>query len=568
MFLSKIWFVLVGLLAGIAVTAAFVAPRPADRQIEQLEGQRLDRAQYSAEQILKTDARRWIDYVAKLGRDANLIESLDAASRGSGELRVLHETVRNRLRVLVPDRQGIGAESIVAVDKSGRVIGRVGDDEGEYGESIGGAEAVADALRGYMTDDTWGANNRIRRIGAAPVYSKGRDRIVGALVVNAETGKRLAELWKRNLGVDVAIVLRNKVLSATLPEALLNDLPKLIADHASEIEKHKRTSALPIYMGNERMLAVAAPFAGEAAQQGAYYVLLTKKSPQSNPWALLSSSTSDDMSWGKFPWLPLGAGIIGILVIGLALQRIEVEKPLKRLRTEVQSLARREIVKLDDTRYGGMLGGIARDINATVEHFTHAPLPKSETAKKDISAILDPIRAPTADGKAFEITVPSGPAKAAPPAPAAMAASLFGAPKATAPTVGMPAGTTPSPVSVPALPPTMPAAPAAPPAFSPMARPPLPMTPVPPNQTMMGFGRPMASEEDPDEHHFRQVFDQYLATRTQCGESNDGLTLDKFRAKLLSNRQQLVAKYGCRSAHFAVYVKDGKAAIRATPIRS
>jgi len=564
MFLSKIWFVLVGLLAGVAVTAAFVAPRPADRRIEQLEGMRLDRAQYATELVLKNDARRWIDYVAKLGRDANLIESLDAASRGSGELRVLHETVRNRLRALVPDRKSIGAESIIAVDRSGRVIARVGDDEGEYGESMGGAEAVADALRGYMTDDTWGASNRIRRIGAAPVYSKGRDRIVGALVVSIETGKKMVERWKRNLGVEVAIVLKKSVLSSTLPEALLTDLPKLIAEHTAEIAKHKRTRALPIYMGNERMLAVAAPFAGEAAQQGAYYVLLTKKSPQSNPWAMLSSSTSDDMSWSKFPWLSLGGGIIGILVIGLLLQRLEVEKPLKRLRAEVHSLSRQEIVKLDDTKYNGKIGGIARDINATVEHFTHAPLPKSETAKKDINAILDPTRPPTADGKAFEITAPpTAPSKPGPPPPAAMAASLFGAPRATIPSVGVPV--TPGPVAVPSLPKATIMGQVPTPAFSTMAKPPLPMTPSPPTDlkgTLAGL-----SDVDPDEHHFRQVYDQYLATRTQCGESNDGLTIDKFRAKLLSNRQQLVAKYGCKSAHFAVYVKDGKAAIRATPVR-
>ena len=45
------------------------------------------------------------------------------------------------------------------------------------------------------------------------------------------------------------------------------------------------------------------------------------------------------------------------------------------------------------------------------------------------------------------------------------------------------------------------------------------------------------------------------------------MTLDKFRTKLEANRQQLVAKYGCRTARFSVYVKDGKAAIKATPVR-
>src|SRR5512133_3900695 len=123
MFLSKIWFVLVGLLAGIAVTAAFVAPRPADRRIEQLEGQRMDRAQYAAEQILKNDARRWIDYVAGLGIDGKVIDALDAASRTTGnDIRLLHESLRKRLRELVPDRQAIGIESIIAVDAKGRVV--------------------------------------------------------------------------------------------------------------------------------------------------------------------------------------------------------------------------------------------------------------------------------------------------------------------------------------------------------------------------------------------------------------------------------------------------------------
>jgi hypothetical protein len=63
------------------------------------------------------------------------------------------------------------------------------------------------------------------------------------------------------------------------------------------------------------------------------------------------------------------------------------------------------------------------------------------------------------------------------------------------------------------------------------------------------------------------VFDDYVATRAKCGEPTLGLSVDKFRTKLEANRQQLVAKYGCRTARFSVYVKDGKAAIKATPVR-
>ena len=576
MFLSKIWFVLVGLLAGVAVTAAFVAPRPADRRIEQLEGQRMDRAQYAAEQLLKNDARRWVDYVAKLGTDGKLIDALDAATRGSGELRPLHESVRNRLRELVPDRQAIGAESIIAVDGKGRVVARVGDDEGEFGESIAGAEVVADALRGYLSDDVWGSNNRLRRIGAAPVLSKSHDRIVGALVVAVETGRRLAEMWKRNLGVEVAIVLRKSVLSSTLPEALLTQLPEVIEEHAAEIASHKRSRALPLYMGTERLLAVAAPFAGEAAEQRAFYVLLTKKSPESDPWALLSSTSSDDLKWGRFPWLPLGFGLLALIAIGLFLQRLEIENPLKHLRAEVHRLAKQEILKIEDTRYGGKLGGIARDINAAIEHFTHAPLPKSETAKKDISAILDP-RAASADGKSFDVSSTAVPARTAVPPPAAMAASLFGTPR-SAPGLG--GG---GPPAIPAAPPPTPfTAPSEPAPFlaPPHHAPPPPQQVPPPRPLPPPFAKPAkapepvpdvagpaSGEEDSDQAHFRQVFDDYVALRQKCGESIVGLSFEKFTAKLQSNRQQLIAKHHCKTAQFTVYEKEGKAALRAVPVR-
>src|SRR5215831_18251557 len=103
MFLSKIFFILLALVAAIATTFAVIAPRPFERRMGVLEGQRLDRAQYAAEQMFKVDAHKWIDHVGKLGRDAIIAESLDAASRGSGEERVIHRTIQDRFRTLIPD---------------------------------------------------------------------------------------------------------------------------------------------------------------------------------------------------------------------------------------------------------------------------------------------------------------------------------------------------------------------------------------------------------------------------------------------------------------------------------
>ena len=194
MFLSKIWFVLVALVAGVAMTAAFVAPRSADRRIVELEGQRLDRAQYAAEQMLKTDAHWSIDYASKLARDAVLSEALDSASKGAGEARMLSETVRNRFRALVPDLAGAGIDGLTAVDAKGRVVARVGEKESESGDAVGGLEVVADALPRLFVRRRLGR----RRQGAAGgrgarACSKGRDRIVA----RSTSRPRRASAWPR-----------------------------------------------------------------------------------------------------------------------------------------------------------------------------------------------------------------------------------------------------------------------------------------------------------------------------------------------------------------------------------
>lgn len=72
---------------------------------------------------------------------------------------------------------------------------------------------------------------------------------------------------------------------------------------------------------------------------------------------------------------------------------------------------------------------------------------------------------------------------------------------------------------------------------------------------------------DPQETHYREVFAEYVGVREKCGEPIANLTLEKFRAKLEDNERQLKTRYNCRSARFSVYVKDGKAAIKATPVK-
>jgi hypothetical protein len=435
------------------------------------------------------------------------------------------------------------------------------------------------------------------------VLSKNRDRIVGAIYVGAETGENLVERLKKNLEVDVALLLRGKVIAATRPTADLIRLPDLVDKHAAEIEKVKRTPAIPVQAGQDSLLAVAAPFPGQAGQQQAYYVLLGMQPAKSDLASLLSRTSSDDLKWGNFPWIGVLAAFAVMIGVGLWSQRHEVEAPLGRLRAELAQLARGEIQKIQDGRYGGKFGGLARDVNAAVERYTHAPAAPSEMAGKDLNAILGGKPAGAGGGlSGSTFDLPSkdsafagsdlppafGPPPAAafaPPPPPAFGpppASFAPPPPPAAPAPsfgglgGGLGGSSPKPSGFGAPPPVAAKAPAAPKATA-WAPPPATSLPA----AALGGGddddeaapdgeatRVVPYDENEEEAaHFAHVYDEFVQTKKNCGESQAGLTIDKFLQKLRDNKAALVAKHGCRTVRFSVYVKDGKAALKATPVR-
>ena len=66
---------------------------------------------------------------------------------------------------------------------------------------------------------------------------------------------------------------------------------------------------------------------------------------------------------------------------------------------------------------------------------------------------------------------------------------------------------------------------------------------------------------------WRQVFEEFVATKRQCGENIDGFTYEKFEQTLKKNREALIKRHGAKQVKFSVYVKDGKAALKASPIK-
>jgi hypothetical protein len=98
------------------------------------------------------------------------------------------------------------------------------------------------------------------------------------------------------------------------------------------------------------------------------------------------------------------------------------------------------------------------------------------------------------------------------------------------------------------------------------APPPAPAAPAPEPEPAAARAAP-AAESGEEEQHWRDVFRDFVRIRGECGESAEGLTYERFRQKLESNKAALISKYGCKTVRFQVYVKDGKAALKATPVR-
>ena len=72
---------------------------------------------------------------------------------------------------------------------------------------------------------------------------------------------------------------------------------------------------------------------------------------------------------------------------------------------------------------------------------------------------------------------------------------------------------------------------------------------------------------DTEESEWRLIYEEFLRTKAQCGETTDGLTFQKFQGTLRKNRDALMERHSCKRVKFSVYVKEGRAALKASPVK-
>lgn len=585
MFLSKIWFFLVALGAAIALTIALVMPRPAQRQLETEETARLTTACSVIDILLADAARDRVAFSATFARAPEVISALDAAT-GAKELDANRmKQVRQAIEDLIKKANGAYVPDFaILIDHKGRVVARYKIDQDEFGDVVAGRPLVDDALAGYLRDDLWTANGTMYFVSAAPVIRTNSPiDYVGAVVLGQKvTNEFASDLSHRLSAIDtqVAFYLGNDDVAASRPLAIdhkpmLDTLAQLTGpDVSRDCEANHQ---IPVLAGSDRYTAMIGRLPGEARLKSAYYAVFAKTVQARGFGGTLAAVRKSDLSVKIL--IVVAIAFLIVLALGIGFMFIESDRPLRRLTNDAVKLAKNESERLAEDAHGGKYGSIARSVNIHID--------KVGRDAKAARTNLDQLLGPAPEGSLGTIDLLAGALPSARPGGAVAAAAPppsdfkfhdpapIPAPFAS-PSSAPPRAPTPPPVQV---------RPAAPP---PRQAPPVPSaTPprgIPGPSPSHGTTQPLSLDDDilgglapspapaavaaPDgDGYFKQVFEQFVAVKKSCGENTAGLTYAKFADKLVKNRDDLIVKTGCREVRFTVYVKDGKAALKATPVK-
>jgi len=592
-FWSKIWFFVIALVAAVALTIALVLPRPAQRTLIRGEANRLQTACGVIRILLADDARNRVELAGAFARSPEIMNALDAASGVDRIEDARMKQVRDVGDTVMKSIQGNRKPDFaMLIDKRGRVVARVRLDDNDFGDVAAGRPLIDDALAGYLRDDIWAQNGTMYFVSAAPVVKQGA--YVGAVVLGHQVTNQLAEKLVKSLDVDMGFHLGPDGVAGSKTIAFDHTqmqaaIAKLGDDLATDCQVVR---PMDVHAGADDYTAIVARLPGEAAAKHAYYSVIIKRPAGVGFLATLKAANEDDLSFGNFPWILVGGAFLVALGLGIGLMLLEADRPLRRLTTDAVRLAKGETERMSEDAHGGKFGSIARSVNIHIDKLGR----EAKSALKDLDQMLGP--APEGSLGTIDLLAtalpsvrPGGPAPAVAPPPSEFRFQ----------------GPDPTPAPMPARKP--PARPGTPPPFRAVttaaAAPPPPTPPPRPSQqqhatpppTLSAPQRPSqpphaappldlfaqqaplnleddlpvrgSTELDPPrvDPYFKQIFDQFVSTKQRCNESIAGLVYERFAEKLVKNRDDLIMKTGCREVRFTVYVKDGKAALKATPVK-
>ncbi|MBN2195131.1 MAG: hypothetical protein JW751_20100 [Polyangiaceae bacterium] len=543
MLLSRFWYVVLSMLLGAAIFVLFLAQSMYNRSGEHAMAEGLASDAQFVSWYLRNDARERSGQLIQFALDGEIQKGLQKSSLAEEAVpKDVPERVEAALKKI---NGGIPADfsfdAVFAVDRHGRVVAHLGYDQarGMDDFELGGYPVVADALHGYLRDDTL-VLDRMYRVVARPVEheigSPPAGAIIGARIIDDRYARNLTE----RTGAAVAFFTRGTRVASGAPEdfdksqldLIIGDMEELGQDPEYAEKGRSGVRRVGLHMG-----VVYARIPGEAYSLGAGYAVARVPANVESPLGFFKKADDKDKASANLG-VVAGVALLAIL-LGLLFSYLEHTRPLHTFRTEAAAMAKGKSDQLLPSKFRGVFRKIASDLNDGIDQVAaKGGVPRRAADLKQVLGDLP------AEPQMSAFSFPGdGAAQAGAPPPEPKARALPTAPAAR---------------KLPPVPARAPGGEASAPEVGQSPR----NLPKPP-----GAGVEPGEPEAERLAEWHRVFDEFVAVKQQCGESTEGFTYEKFEQTLRKNEDTLRRRHGAARVRFSVYVKEGKAALKASPIK-
>lgn len=453
--------------------------------------------------------------------------------------------------------------SAALVDKTGKVVAKTGLAP-ELFEELSVLPAMTTALaneEAQLISATLGGKLHAIKL-SRPIAETQARRLVAIQAVELGGGS----FFRRVVGTGnpSGLVRGKEVIGEPIGGAKTEELVSWVEAHLDEIPPEGASAVFEVGEGSETRIGAAARVPGPAGKgkEATVFVVLSAHdlaSTQQDMATALSAALNEG-GLGKLNW-PLVGGLLAIsLILTFYLPHIEFNAPMQRLQGELTALMEGRKHQIDHDTYGGMFGSLGRSMSAVLE----AQRVSLDTALIDGDAESgsrrtrstravrttgsNRRRGKTSAHKSVDGEETSGDDSEAIELPSAGGSDIERHASADLPPV-------------------------------PRAAPPV-IAPIPAPAFNEDVAPDHASDDDSDaislaattgidrESYYQRIYTEFVETKTACGESVEGFTYEKFAKKLRKQSDDLLGRADVKDVEFSVYVKDGKAALRAKVIKA
>jgi hypothetical protein len=537
MLLTRFWFLLLAVGVALSLAAVALVRGVYERDRAQDAETLLQGDRRLVDEFLRHDARSRLDDLAPLAQNPQFVTLMTAAARrtennapcvASGtcdNAATIGTALSTRVQELNRDLGPLQGDFLLAVDPRGVVVGTLGP-PAEVGTNLGGLPVVSAALRGYVRDDLWELSGRLFRVGARPVLAQGT-YYVGAVVHGMELHARFVQTLAQAVpGTSLAVFGPSGMVASYVspPEGSQRPAPppEVLAEPFRRVNERADwrergyTVALPV--GTQTGVAVFSSLPGMAGAGGAGFGV-ARPLPVL-PLSVLLHPSREDTS--RIPFGLVGGVLLLATLLGWVFVWREHDAKRRQLHDAFAGLARPGTDRLDPLTLEGFARELAVLANEGIDEVVRREVDRSAERRRSMGEL----------GSMLASQVPQG----APPAVAV-----------------------PPPAQFPGV--------SAPPLAPPLRAPP----PVPGTAPQAAQDPPRTFAVEPsvsdETAHWREVYESFLETRRRCNEPVENLTFEKFSVTLQRHKDALVSRTQCKGVRFTVYEKEGKATLKASPVR-